>query len=247
MIRKILFKNIVFQNIENNKLNLFLKKNTSGLFVFPSGPGLSTINEDKIYHNSLKRADFVFFDSGFFVLLIKFFKNINVNKLSGYKFLKIFLKNLKKNEKKNIILLVDPTKKKSINNFKFLVTLGFDKNKIKSYIAPQYNPKKIIDLKLLKTIKKYKPKTIILNIGGGIQEILGYYLKKKLKFKVKIICTGAAISFFTDDQAPINDFIDKYFLGWLLRILFNPFQFFKRYFYAFKLLRIVKNNSVKKI
>ena len=96
MIRRILFKNIVFLNIENNKLNLFLKKNTSGLFVFPSGPGLSTINEDKLYHDSLKRADFVFFDSGFFVLLIKFLKNIKVNKLSGYKFLKIFLKNLKK-------------------------------------------------------------------------------------------------------------------------------------------------------
>ena len=62
----------------------------------------------------------------------------------------------------------------------------------------------------------------------GIQEVLGLYLKKKLKFKVTILCTGGAISFFTGDQAPINIFIDKYYLGWLVRLFFNPFIFFKR-------------------
>ena len=98
---------------------------------------------------------------------------------------------------------------------------------------------------MLKHISKFKPNVILINIGGGTQEVLGSYLKSKLKFKCKIICTGAAISFFTKDQAPINDFIDKFYLGWLIRIIFNPLQFYKRYFYALKLINIVKNSNCK--
>ena len=83
------------------------------------------------------------------------------------------------------------------------------------------------------------------NIGGGTQEILGVYLKKNLKFKTNILCTGGAISFFTGDQAPINDLIDKFYLGWLVRLIFNPIIFFSRYFYALKLLPMVFTSNIK--
>ena len=81
----------------------------------------------------------------------------------------------------------------------------------------------MLDKKLLKLVNKKKPDFIIINIGGGKQEILGLYLKK-LKNKVTILCTGGAIS-FTGDQAPINNFIDKYYLGWLIRFIYNPIVF----------------------
>ena len=84
-------------------------------------------------------------------------------------------------------------------------------------------PKKINDITLIRKIKQFKPQIILINLGGGTQEILGSYIIKKINFKTRIICTGAAISFFTGDQAPINDFIDKFYLGWLVRIIFNPF------------------------
>ena len=82
------------------------------------------------------------------------------------------------------------------------------------------------------------------NIGGGIQEILGLYLNRNLNSKVTIICTGGAISFFTGDQAPINSLIDRLFLGWFVRLIFNPFIFFKRYLIALKLLPIVFMNKI---
>ena len=82
------------------------------------------------------------------------------------------------------------------------------------------------------------------NIGGGMQEVLGLYLKKNLNKKTTIICTGGAISFFTGDQAPINKFIDKFFLGWLVRLIFDPSTFYKRFFYAFKLIPIVLFNNI---
>ena len=90
-----------------------------------------------------------------------------------------------------------------------------------------------------------KPDFILTNIGGGRQEILGLYLKEQLKIKTTILCTGAAISFFTKDQAPINNFIDKYYLGWLLRLIFNPLIFFKRYIFGLKLIPMVIFNKVK--
>ena len=83
------------------------------------------------------------------------------------------------------------------------------------------------------------------NIGGGKQEILGLYLKSNLKIKTTILCTGAAISFFTKDQAPINSFIDKFYLGWFVRLIFNPLIFSKRYLYSLKLIPMVIFSKIK--
>ena len=73
-----------------------------GLFVFPAGPALASIDKSQKYHESLRKADLVFFDSGFLVLLLKVFKNISVNKFSGYKFLNLFFDYLRKNKNKSI-------------------------------------------------------------------------------------------------------------------------------------------------
>jgi UDP-N-acetyl-D-mannosaminuronic acid transferase (WecB/TagA/CpsF family) len=102
----------------------------------------------------------------------------------------------------------------------------------------------INDKKLLKKIKLLSPKVILINLGGGVQEIIGDYLISNLNYKPSIICTGAAISFFTGEQAPINNFFDKLFLGWLIRILFNPKIFLPRYLMSFKLFFLVLRNQV---
>ena len=85
----------------------------------------------------------------------------------------------------------------------------------------------------------------MMNIGGGKQEILGFYLKKNLKFKTPIYCTGGAIAFFTGNQAPINRLIDKLYLGWFFRILFNPNIYLLRYLGSFKLFFIVLFSKIK--
>ena len=235
-MKRIIFENIKFISFDDKYFAKILKIN--GLFVFPSAPGLASIDVEKQYYNSLKKSDLVFLDSGLFVLLLKFFKKINSKRFSGYKFLKFFFKFLKKNKKLSVFL-IDPKISYSKNNFKFINKIGIKKNNINQYIAPLYNPNNLKDKNLLKKINKLKPKIILINIGGGTQEVLGLYLKKNLNHKCKIICTGAAISFFTKDQAPINDFIDKYYLGWLIRLILNPLTFYKRDIYTLKLIKIV--------
>ena len=243
-MNKIIFEKIRFSNITLKDLPEILKKN--GLFLFPSAPGLASIKKQINYYNSLKQADYVFFDSSFFVFLLRIFKNIKCHRFSGYTFFNFFLKYLG-NKKNTSLFLIDPKIKFSNNNKKLIKNIGVKSKNINNYIAPIYNPSNLKDLKLLKLLKKNRPKIILINIGGGTQEVLGLYLKKNLKFKCKIICTGAAISFFTKDQAPINDFIDKNYIGWLVRFLFNPITFGSRLIYAFKLIKIVINGKVKNV
>ena len=240
MVSKIIFKKIKFYNICYKSFNNYIVK--KGLFVFPAGPALASIQKSNEYYKSIQKADFVFFDSGFFVLLLKFFKNINVNKFSGYKFLNLFFSYLKNNRKKSVFC-IDPNLKFSKSNKSLFKNLGVQK--IYNYLAPKYNSKNLIDKKLLKLLKKAKPDFILTNIGGGNQEILGFYLKKNLKFKTTILCTGGAISFFTRDQAPINSFIDKFYLGWLVRLIFNPFVFLKRYVFGLRLIPMVMFSKIK--
>ena len=203
----------------------------------PSGPGLSTIDIDKNYYNALKNSDIALFDSGYLCLLLRIFKGVTVKKFSGFIFFKEFLNNLK-NEKNAKILLVEPSKKQLNTNKNFLNSKKIDN--FFQYVAPLYRKENIRDYKLLKKIKKIKPKYVIINLGGGVQEVLGSYLKNNINFKVSIICSGAAISFFTKEQAPITDYLDKIYLGWLIRIIFNPFVFLPRYLSAFRLIFIIK-------
>ena len=240
MIKKIIFKKITFDNVNTSNFDRYIIK--KGLFVFPAAPALASIEKSNRYHISLKKADLVFFDSGFFVLLLKFFKNISVNKFSGYKFLGLFFKYLKKNKKKKVFC-IDPNLKFLISNKNFFSNLGV--KKIYNYLAPQYQIDGFSDKKLLQELKKVKPDFILTNIGGGSQEILGLYLKKNLKIKTTILCTGAAISFFTKDQAPINNFIDKFYLGWFIRLIFNPLVFSKRYLYCLRLIPMVIFSKIK--
>ena len=228
------FLDIKFTDISYLDLKKLLKK--GGLVVLPSGPGLSTLRNDLNYKIALQNSDIVLFDSGFFCILLSVLKNIKVKKFSGYKLLKNLIKDLKKSKKK--LFLIDPDQNQSKINKKYL---GL-KN-LSQYVAPQYRRKKIEDKKLLNILITQKPEYIIINLGGNTQEVLGYYLKQKLKYKPIIICSGAAISYFTKEQAPISDLIDNFYLGWLFRILLNPLIFLPRYISAIKLFFIVLNNK----
>ena len=79
MVSKIIFKEIKFYNIDFKRFNKYITKN--GLFVFPAGPALALINKSSNYYQSIRKADLVFFDSGFFVLLLKVLKNIDSMRL----------------------------------------------------------------------------------------------------------------------------------------------------------------------
>tara|TARA_B100000686_G_scaffold201801_1_gene208726 strand:+ start:189 stop:902 length:714 start_codon:yes stop_codon:yes gene_type:complete len=232
----IVFKKIKFHNYDFAKL--FSLINEGGYLVAPAASALTSINNDYKYYESLVNSDVAILDSGFFCILLRIFKGKKVTKFSGYLFLKNFL-NLKFN-KETKFFCIDPNLEESKANSLYLNAKNITNNK--SYIAPAYNNKEIIDKYLLEEINKFQPKYIIINLGGGTQERLALYIKKNCSYKVSILCTGAAISFLTKKQAPINDLIDKLYLGWLVRTLYNPRKFLLRTIKSLSLINLFLKN-----
>ena len=228
-MKKFSFKEIKFYSGNYDQIKYEFDK--GGVLVAPAASALANIDTDKQYYSSLKNSKIAILDSGFFCILLRVFRFQKVKKLSGFLFLKTFLDNFKNQQK---ILFIDPSKKSNILNIKFLKSKKIIN--FKTYIAPNYN-KKFFDLKLLNLINKYKPKYIVINIGGGSQEPLAIYINKNIKYKVSIMCTGAALAFMTGEQAPINKFIDKIYLGWLTRIIWNPKLYLGRILKSFKIIK----------
>ena len=228
-MKKFSFKEIKFYSGDYDQIKYEFDK--GGVLVAPAASALANIDTDKQYYSSLKNSKIAILDSGFFCILLRIFRFQKVKKLSGFLFLKTFLDNFKNHQK---ILFIDPSRKSNILNIKFLKSKKIIN--FKTYIAPKYN-KKFIDLKLLNLINKYKPKYIIINIGGGSQEPLAIYINKNIKYNASIMCTGAALAFMTGEQAPINKFIDKIYLGWLTRIIWNPKLYLGRILKSFKIIK----------
>ncbi len=231
----------------SEKFQVVLEQLKKGKFmVVPSGPGLATIGKDLTYTEAVQNADFAIPDSKYMVFLLKVLKGIHLSKFSGYLFLKHFF-----SEKifANELFLIDPNERESKANNTFLNGIGIPINKSYQYIAPIYKKNSIVDDLLIDKLQslKIKPKYIMINLGSGVQEPLGYYLKQKLNFNVGIICTGAAISFFTGRQANITPLIDKLGMGWLWRCLKNPKVFIPRYLGAFRLFFQIFKSDVEVI
>lgn len=214
---------------------------SGGLLVVPAAPALITIKEDIPYYQSLLNADVVIPDSGYMSLIWNLFHKQKIKRISGLKFLTAFFED--EEVKKANILLVNPNQQETEINLSFLKSRGFVPSQITSYLAPVYDKKKVEDEKLLKIIEDKNPEHILINLGGGIQEKLGAYLKKHLNYKPAIICTGAAIAFFTGQQAKIPDWGDKFFLGWLFRCFENPKLYIPRYFKAFNLITFMLHHG----
>ena len=237
-IYKVKFSKIYFFNLTFDEITSFFKK---GVFVvFPSAPGLATIDRDKNYLLALRNSDIAIFDSSFFCLLILLFKFKYIKKFSGLNFITKLLKFLVDSKYQNI-LFVEPSNDQKKKNISYLKKIGFI-NKQLHYVAPIYLEDDIEDISLMRFINYSKPKYIIINIAGGTQEKLGYYIKKNLSYNANIFCLGAAIAFHSGNQAPAPISLDNFNLTWLVRIIFNPFIFLPRYLKAFYLVIIFIKN-----
>ena len=206
-----------------------------GVVVAPAASALANIEQDKRYYNALINSDVAILDSGFFCIMLRVFRKYKIIKLSGYLFLSRFIKEYDPNDK---LFLINPSKKEDEINKKYL----FDKNikNIDSHIAPIYTD--IEDEKLINKINLFRPRYIIINLGGGVQEPLGIYIRDKIEFNTTILCTGAAIAFLTKEQAPINKVIDRLYLGWFVRFLWNPKNNYKRIISSLKLIKYFLHN-----
>jgi N-acetylglucosaminyldiphosphoundecaprenol N-acetyl-beta-D-mannosaminyltransferase len=234
------FYKIKFYDWDFNKI--IKRINLGGYLVAPAASSLVEIKKNKNYYNSLLNSKCAIFDSGFFCVLLRIFLIYKPKKFSGFLFLKSFLKSKKIKKKK--ILLINSSYYQQKKNSELMSANNF--KKLFLYIAPFYKNSKISDLKLINYINKCKPRYVLINIGGLKQEPLAFFINKRIKFRISILCLGGAIDFVTGVQSPINEFIDKVYLGWFIRILYNPRIFLIRVFKSlFLIFYFIKKITLK--
>lgn len=215
-----------------------------GLMVAPAAPALATIKSDKRYYSALKQGDCVIFDSGLLCLLLRVIKGMRVRKLSGLAFLRGFLSDVSRC-KPGELFLIDPDETNSMANHLLLRQSGYDIDRSHQYVAPMYEQGRVEDPLLLEALQRLQPRYIIVGLGGGVQEVLGAYLRTNLDYSPAILCTGAAMAFLTGSQASIPPILDRLYLGWLARCVSDPRRFVPRYWRGFKLVPMLIHEDLK--
>jgi UDP-N-acetyl-D-mannosaminuronic acid transferase (WecB/TagA/CpsF family) len=208
-----------------------------GLLVVPAAPALKNLPFDSSYREALLNADLTITDSGFMVLLWNFIQRDNVHRVSGLAYLRhLLLQDEFRQDGKTFWIMANAAS--AACNAAWLNKIGIPANDVNVYVAPMYG-EEINDRLLLEKLRDYRPRHIIVTIGGGNQERLGLYLKRKLDFHPSIHCIGAAIAFLSGDQVRIPVWADKFFLGWLFRCVSEPSRYIIRYWEARKLLPLL--------
>ncbi|MEC9123997.1 MAG: WecB/TagA/CpsF family glycosyltransferase, partial [Verrucomicrobiota bacterium] len=176
-------------------------------------------------------------------LWTKLFFSRPLRRISGLAFLRAYLQEGGEGLQDSFWIMPDP--RQSIENARWLQDeIGFAPEEESIYVAPRYERTgPIEDLVLLKRIKERNPSNVFIQLGGGVQERLGFFLRQSLSSRPAILCTGAALAFLSGEQADIPDWADRFYLGWLLRCFSSPEIFVPRYLKAFRLIPVLARNG----
>ena len=197
-----------------------------GFLVAPSGTCFARLREDDPYRRAMLAADLAIADSGLMVLMSRLLRRKKVRRISGLTYLQQLLAKLK-GEGITEIRWVLPSERA---RQKLLDWSRGDALAVRidnCYVAPQYGLK-IEDRHLTALIEEHRPAHVVIAVGSGPQEKLGYYLRENLSYRPAIHCIGAALGFITGDQIRIPGWADRVYLGWLGRLLAQPHVFVPR-------------------
>jgi N-acetylglucosaminyldiphosphoundecaprenol N-acetyl-beta-D-mannosaminyltransferase len=200
---------------------------SGGTVVVPAAPALVKLRyENEDYRRALTQADLAIADSGLMVLLWKFLRGRKISRISGLKYLQHLTARCLA-EKQHSVLWVLPNESAREKTARWLSANRTPFADIDLYVAPHYSPV-VEDRQLLDKIEQQRPAHIVIGIGNGPQEKLGRYLRDRLGYRPAIHCIGAALGFLTGEQVAIPGWADRFYLGWVFRLLRQPRIFIPR-------------------
>jgi UDP-N-acetyl-D-mannosaminuronic acid transferase (WecB/TagA/CpsF family) len=208
-----------------------------GLLVVPAAPALKDIRSNGEYREALMNADVAIADSALMVLLWNFMEGDSIPRLSGLRYLRVLLQQEDVRRSGNTLWVMAGSKSGQ-KNLQWLRSIGIEVPPEYVYIAPMYDGK-IEDDQLIDKLHALRPQHVIITVGGGTQERLGLYLKRRLDYLPAIHCIGAAIAFLSGDQVRIPNWADRLCLGWLFRCISSPRRFVPRYMSAPQLVPLL--------
>jgi UDP-N-acetyl-D-mannosaminuronic acid transferase (WecB/TagA/CpsF family) len=206
-----------------------------GFLIAPSGTCFARLRRDVVYREAVIHADLAIPDSGAMVLLWRVFHGKKLSRISGLKYLQRLSLRLFTEKPKTLWVLPNELARQKTVEWLRLNHFAFADEDL--YVAPMYGPS-VEDRELLAKIdppsqcsgaaSNQRPQHVIVAIGSGPQEKLGYFLSRNLSYRPGIHCIGAALGFLTGEQVAIPDWADRFYLGWLLRLLSRPRVFIPR-------------------
>lgn len=196
-----------------------------GLIVAPSAPVMARLADDEAHREAMEGADVAVTDSAFMVLLWLVLTGERVRRISGLRLLRALVGS-GRFRRRGESFWVMPSEADSQANTAWLRGRGFEVVGGDAYIAPIY-PREgpVADGRLAELIGERRPKLVVVALSGGVQERLGWYLRRTLGYKPAILCIGGAIAFVSGQQTRIPVWADRLALGWLLRFISAPRQF----------------------
>lgn len=216
-----------------------------GLFTVPSAPSLAQMRRDPSLAAAYRASDWAVVDGGYVATVLRLVFRRNYPRISGLQILQRLTgdaarRAVRLDERR--VLWVVPSEEEKGRIDRYLVGQGFPEANRDWYLAPFYRTDADFeDTELVARVEAFAPDWIVLCIGGGKQEKLGWYLRRcgttshpsggRANGPV-ILCTGGAISFLTGGQASIPTWADRTYLGWLFRVCQSPRVFLPRYWNA---------------
>jgi UDP-N-acetyl-D-mannosaminuronic acid transferase (WecB/TagA/CpsF family) len=205
---------------------------TGGLVVAPAAPSFVALQDDPDYRRAIADADLAIADSGWAVLFWRLLKREKLTRISGLALFKALLETSDARAPKNLFFVL-PSEESKTKTLEFGQRSNYSITADDCYVAPRYQRSEvrgqrstpsegIEDSKLVSIIESRRPRHIIIGIGGGMQDKLGSYLKHALSYGPAIYCIGAAPGFVTGDQVAIPMWADRFFVGWIFRLLTQP-------------------------
>lgn len=212
-----------------------------GLLVVPAAPALKELQTQTAYREALLDADLVIPDSAYMVLVWNALRPFRrIRRLSGLEYLRELLEHDAVREAGSTLWIMAGEKSATLN-LTWLASEGIEVPPSHVYHAPMYDTRggHVSDPTLQALVEDLRPAHIVITLGGGTQERLGLFLRRSLSYGPGIHCIGAAIAFLSGDQVAIPVWADRYYLGWLLRILDEPRRYGPRYWAAKDLLALM--------
>jgi UDP-N-acetyl-D-mannosaminuronic acid transferase (WecB/TagA/CpsF family) len=197
-----------------------------GLVVAPSGTCFERLLQDRHYRHAITTADFALADSGFMVLLWGFLRRRKVQRISGYAYLQELLRRSASDLRSFVWVLPHERAREKLIAWSATASVGLIPSE-NCYVAPVYGPR-VVDERLLDLVRSVDAEHVVIAIGAGAQEKLGWYLRQNAGKPLAIHCIGGALGFVTGDQNAIPQWADRLYLGWFLRLLSQPRVFLPR-------------------
>jgi len=183
--------------------------------------------DDKIFRTTLEKSDFLIPDGVGVTLALKFFKNLNVKKFSGWDVHSFYLNEA--NEKSLKVFYMGASKK-TLSKIEEKISLKFPNIKVETYSPPFKDILSKDDNKIIiQKINSFKPNILFVGMTAPKQE--KWVFENINYISCNVVCSiGAVFEFFAETQKRAGKIWIYFHLEWLERFFNNPKKMYSRIF-----------------